>query len=89
MAYMKELVEYWLDEYDWRAQEARLNELNHCKTEVEGLGIHFIHAEGKGPEPLPPTPLPSSSPRSSASGCRIIRCSRALASNTIRKSITA
>ena len=52
-AYIKELVKYWLDEYDWRAQEARLNELNHCKAEVEGLGIHFIHAEGKGPEPMP------------------------------------
>ena len=52
-AYIKELVKYWLDKYDWRAQEARLNELNHCKAEVEGLGIHFIHAEGKGPEPMP------------------------------------
>ncbi|MDP6698922.1 MAG: epoxide hydrolase N-terminal domain-containing protein, partial [Candidatus Latescibacteria bacterium] len=29
MAYMKELVDYWLDEYDWRAQEAKLNELDH------------------------------------------------------------
>ena len=26
--YLRELVEYWRDEYDWRAQEARLNELD-------------------------------------------------------------
>src|SRR6266542_4702138 len=27
--YVRELVEYWRDEYDWRAQEARLNQLQH------------------------------------------------------------
>jgi epoxide hydrolase len=51
--YMKELVEYWLDEYDWREQEARLNELPHFKADIDGLGVHFIHVKGKGPNPLP------------------------------------
>jgi pimeloyl-ACP methyl ester carboxylesterase len=53
LAYMKELVAYWLDAYDWRAQETRLNQLHHFKADVDGLGIHFIREEGKGPNPLP------------------------------------
>ena len=53
LAYMKNLVAYWLDEYDWREQEARLNRLNHFKADVDGLGIHFIREEGKGPNSLP------------------------------------
>ena len=53
LGYMKDLVAYWLDEYDWREQEARLNRLHHFKADVDGLGIHFIREEGKGPNPLP------------------------------------
>lgn len=51
--YMKEFVDYWINEYDWREQEARLNELPHFKADVDGLGVHFIHVEGKGPNPTP------------------------------------
>ena len=53
MGYLRELVEYWQTEYDWRAQERALNELEHFRADVDGLGIHFIHARGKGPEPFP------------------------------------
>jgi pimeloyl-ACP methyl ester carboxylesterase len=42
--YLRELVDYWNDEYDWRAQEARLNELAHFRTAIDGQSIHFIHA---------------------------------------------
>ena len=41
--FMKDLVEYWLEEYDWHKQEAKLNELPHYKADVDGLGLHFIH----------------------------------------------
>lgn len=51
--YMNELVDYWLHEYDWREQERRLNAFQHFKADVEGLGIHFIKQEGKGPNPMP------------------------------------
>ena len=53
LAYVKELVEYWRTDFDWRAQEAYINSFDHFRTEVEGLGIHYIHAKGKGPNPLP------------------------------------
>ncbi len=51
--YMKDLVDYWLTTYDWRAQEYMLNQLQHFKADVDGLGIHFIHQQGKGPNPMP------------------------------------
>ena len=51
--YIKELVEYWRTEFDWRAQEKLINSFSHFKTDVNGLGIHFIHEKGKGPDPMP------------------------------------
>ena len=42
--YLRELVDYWRDKYDWRAQETRLNELAHFRTRIDGQPIHFIHA---------------------------------------------
>ena len=53
LGYMKDLVEYWLNEYDWRAEERRLNQFSHYKADVGGLGIHFVHEAGKGPDPMP------------------------------------
>jgi pimeloyl-ACP methyl ester carboxylesterase len=44
ISYLRELVDYWRDQYDWRAEEARLNELAHFRTEVDGQRIHFVHA---------------------------------------------
>ena len=51
--YIKELVEYWRTKFDWRAQEKLINSFSHFKTKVDGLGIHFIHEKGKGPNPMP------------------------------------
>lgn len=51
--YLKQLAAYWQTGYDWRAQEAKLNQFPHFKAEVDGLNIHFIKVEGKGPNPLP------------------------------------
>jgi pimeloyl-ACP methyl ester carboxylesterase len=53
LAYVKELVEYWRDGFDWRKQEAMLNGFNHFRAEVDGPGIHFIHERGAGPNPVP------------------------------------
>jgi pimeloyl-ACP methyl ester carboxylesterase len=53
LAYMKELVEYWRARFDWRAQEDRLNALPQFKVPIRGVDLHFIHAPGRGPNPLP------------------------------------
>jgi pimeloyl-ACP methyl ester carboxylesterase len=51
--YLKGLVAYWRDGYDWRAQEADLNTLPQFTAEIDGIGVHFIHAQGRGPKPMP------------------------------------
>lgn len=45
---LRRLTAYWLDHYDWRAAEARLNIQSHFITTVDGQDIHFIHAKGDG-----------------------------------------
>ena len=53
LSYIKELVEYWRTDFDWRSQEELINSFSHFKAGVDGLGIHFIHEKGKGPNPMP------------------------------------
>lgn len=52
-AYLKELVAYWIDEYDWRKQERAINAYPQFRTEIDGVPLHFIHVRGKGPSPKP------------------------------------
>jgi len=51
--YVRELVDYWRGEYDWRAQEARLNELEHFRTRIDDQSIHFIHARSRHADAFP------------------------------------
>jgi microsomal epoxide hydrolase len=51
--YMKELCAHWLDEFDWRKHEAKINRFSHYTTPVDGIDLHFIHEKGSGPAPLP------------------------------------
>ena len=53
LAYVQELCGYWADGYDWRATEARLNALPQFRTEIDGLGIHFLHVRSPQPDALP------------------------------------
>ena len=53
LAYMRELVEYWRTEFDWRAAERAMNTVPHFRAEVDGVGIHVIHQRGRGPAPMP------------------------------------
>jgi len=53
LAYLKELAHYWQHGFDWRAQEAQLNRFAHFRAEIDGVGVHFIHERGVGPNPLP------------------------------------
>ena len=51
--YVRELVDYWRDGYDWRAQEALLNEFDHFRTTIDGQSIHFIHARSARDDAFP------------------------------------
>ena len=53
LAYVQQLIAYWRTEFDWRTQERAINTFPHFRATIDGLGIHFIHAHGTGPNPLP------------------------------------
>lgn len=53
LRHVRELCAYWAREYDWRVVEARLNHLGQFRTEIDGLGIHFLHVRSRHPGALP------------------------------------
>ena len=53
LGYLRELCDYWEREFDWRAQERRLNSYPNYCAEIDGLRVHFVHVRGKGPDPRP------------------------------------
>ena len=53
LSYVKEVCDYWADEYDWRAREAALNRFDQFTTEIDGVGIHFVHMRSPHENALP------------------------------------
>ena len=53
LSYMRALKNFWLNHFDWRSQERRLNRLPQFIATIDGHDIHFIHVRGKGANPLP------------------------------------
>jgi pimeloyl-ACP methyl ester carboxylesterase len=53
VGYLRELAAYWANGYDWRAQEAKLNELPQFMTEIDGQPIHFAHVRSENPDATP------------------------------------
>lgn len=53
LEYLRDLCEYWAGGYDWRRVEARLNALSQFRTELDGPGIHFIHARSPHEHAMP------------------------------------
>ena len=56
--YMRRLIAYWRDQFDWRAAETRINAFPQFMVPVaaangEVIDIHFIHEKGSGDNPLP------------------------------------
>ncbi len=53
LAYVRELVDYWRSDYDWRRCEAQLNQWPQFVAEVDGLDIHFLHIASTNPDARP------------------------------------
>lgn len=53
LAKAEALLAYWRDHYDWRRFERRLNSHPQFRTEIDGLGIHFIHVRSRHEGALP------------------------------------
>lgn len=51
--YMRELLRYWQQDFDWRAQEAELNQFDHFRTYIDDLQLHFIHQRSANPDAIP------------------------------------
>jgi epoxide hydrolase len=51
--YLKGLAAYWEAGFDWRAQEARLNQLPQYATDIDGQSIHFVHVRSAEPDAVP------------------------------------
>jgi epoxide hydrolase len=53
LGYLRDLCAYWEDGYDWRACETALNSIPQFRTEIDGLGVHFLHLRSPHPGALP------------------------------------
>src|ERR1700710_2226991 len=53
LARVQALCAHWRDGYDWRRCEATLNGLGQFRTELDGLGIHFLHVRSPHPDAMP------------------------------------
>jgi pimeloyl-ACP methyl ester carboxylesterase len=53
LPYLRDVVEYWHARFDWRREERAMNAFPHFRAVMDGLGVHYIHARGRGPAPLP------------------------------------
>lgn len=53
-SYLQDLLQYWIESYDWRAQEAILNKtLNHYTLHVNTINLHFVHQRSPSPNAIP------------------------------------
>jgi pimeloyl-ACP methyl ester carboxylesterase len=53
LAWIKDICRYWAEKYNWRQREARLNRFAQFTTEIDGLGIHFLHVRSPHPQAMP------------------------------------
>lgn len=51
--FLRRFVDYWGNQYDWRAVEARLNSFPHFIEQIEGEAVHFVHVRGRGQTNVP------------------------------------
>ena len=53
LTYVREIADYWANQYDWRKSEQHLNTFDHFQTNIDDLDIHFIHQKSPHPDAYP------------------------------------
>lgn len=53
LEYLKQLTDYWINDYDWRRAEAELNALGNFKVELDDIDLHFVHRPSSNPDAVP------------------------------------
>ena len=48
--YLKELCDYWINEFDWQKHEVEINKFQNFISNVDGIDIHFIKEKGTSPD---------------------------------------
>lgn len=51
--FMKDLCTYWVEQFDWKRQEDKINSFDNFTAEVDGIEVHFIYERGSGSKPKP------------------------------------
>ena len=51
--YMKDFSKYWVEQFDWRKTEEKINKFKNFKSNIDGIDIHFIYEKGSGSNPKP------------------------------------
>jgi len=51
--FLRQMLGYWADAFDWRAQERALNTFHHFRAELDGVRIHFIHERAPAGQGIP------------------------------------
>lgn len=51
--YLEDLVDYWVNHFDWRHAEIAINAYEHYNVQIDGGPVHFMRKPGKGPSPIP------------------------------------
>lgn len=52
-SWLQDMVSYWANEFDWRAQEQRMNAYPQFRVRIDDVTLHFMHIRGKGPNSVP------------------------------------
>jgi len=53
LSYMKELADYWINNFNWRNTENEINRHGNFIAQIDGYKIHFLHIKGKGEKSIP------------------------------------
>jgi pimeloyl-ACP methyl ester carboxylesterase len=51
--WLEDMVGYWRDGYNWRAQEREINRLGNFRVTIDGVPLHFVHVRSANPNPMP------------------------------------
>jgi pimeloyl-ACP methyl ester carboxylesterase len=53
LSWLREAAAHWAERYDWRAAEAEMNRWPHFRSQIDGLSIHFLHAQSARKDAMP------------------------------------
>jgi pimeloyl-ACP methyl ester carboxylesterase len=53
LGYLRGLLAYWADGFDWRSRERELNSFAHFRAEIDGVSVHFVHERARHESGIP------------------------------------